>query len=78
MPDEALGIARWICALRVVEYDREAGMAWAASLTGQRRESTIRKACRYRYWYREEPWAAIAWAKENLGWSDEECAKSFW
>ncbi len=60
----------------LAEHDLEAAIAWAESIGDERgRELTLRGIARA--WGQHEPWAAEHWAREELGWSDEECARWF-
>lgn len=70
---ELLEKTRIAFAQDIAEHDAETAIEWASSLSEPSRERTIRNVCQD--WYREEPWAAIDWAKENLGWSNTECAR---
>jgi hypothetical protein len=54
--------------------DTKSAIDWAMRVKDPRlRESTLREVCAY--WSEIEPWGAVAWAQENLGWSMEECCQ---
>ena len=58
--------------------DNEAAITWAKSLvTDQDQDQDHAFHEIGRYWFRTEPWAATAWAQEDLGWSEEKCAEVF-
>ena len=63
-------------AKKLGENDNEAAIAWASTIQDPSRKLGALERMT-RYWYRVEPWAAEAWAKDNLGWSDEKCAEEF-
>ena len=67
---------RYFFAERLAEFDTEAAIAWASSIQDEARRQHTYDVLATR-WYRVEPWAAEAWAREQLGWSDEKCAEKF-
>jgi hypothetical protein len=67
-------LARASLANALAKQDVAAAVAWTESIVSEtQRELTIQYVARE--WARHEPWAATAWAKEALGWTDEECVE---
>ncbi len=90
MSDDLRAIANWLqrhpdktppleearggFAKKLAEHDQEAAIAWASALVDPAKRDRALTGIAY-YWMRTEPWAASAWARETLGWSEEEISK---
>lgn len=66
--------ARLWLGMQLCYSDIDAAIAWAQSVVDERRRTLALGAVAH-IWSTQEPWAAQRWAREDLGWDDEECAK---
>lgn len=60
----------------LTDSDNEAAIGWAQSIKDpHNRERALADVGKV--WARSEPWAAVAWAQENLGWTRGQCRYRF-